>query len=97
MTGDEAARRLIADAGRHLGTGLASLINIFDPELIVLGGSLTKMGDLYLGPARAAVERECLAQARRDVRIVVGELGDRAPALGVAAIALETVTQTPTA
>ena len=95
--GDETARRLIADAGRHLGTGLASLINIFDPELIALGGSLTKMGDLYLGPARATAERECLAQARRDVRIVVGELGDRAPALGVAAIALETVTQTPTA
>jgi glucokinase len=94
--GDETARRLIADAGRHLGTGLASLINIFDPELIVLGGSLTKMGDLYLGPAQATVQRECSAQARRDVRIVIGELGDRAPALGVATLALETATQTST-
>jgi glucokinase len=93
--GDEAARRLIANAGRHLGTGLASLINIFDPELIVLGGSLTKMGDLYLGPARATVQRECLAQARRDVRIVVGELGDRSAAIGAAALALETAQRGP--
>jgi glucokinase len=72
--GDEGARELIVRAGRDLGIGLASLINIFDPELIVLGGSLTKMGDLYLGPTRETAREEAFAQTWRDVRIVVGEL-----------------------
>ena len=88
--GDEGAIELIATAGRYLGIGLANLINIFDPEIIVLGGSLTKMGDLYLGPMRESVASESYPpQAFQSVRIVVGELGDRAPALGAAAIGQE--------
>jgi glucokinase len=87
--GDDEARKLIANAGEALGVGLGSLINIFNPQVIVLDGSLTKMPDLYLGPAREAAQRESFAQSWSDVRIVVGDLGDRAPALGAAAIALE--------
>ncbi|HUS83091.1 MAG TPA: ROK family protein [Dehalococcoidia bacterium] len=87
--GDEGARDLIVRAGRDLGAGLGSLINVFNPQVIVLNGGLTKMGDLYLGPARETAQRESFEQSWSDVRIVVGELGDRAPALGAAAIALE--------
>ena len=87
--GDEGARDLIAEAGHALGVGLASLINVFNPQVIVLDGSLTKMGDLYLGPARETAQRESFAQSWSDVRIVVGELGDRSAALGAAAVALE--------
>lgn len=87
--GDESARELIAAAGHALGTGLASLINVFNPQVIVLDGSLTKMGDLYLGPARETAQQESFAQSWSDVRIVVGELGDRSAALGAAAVALE--------
>ena len=64
-------------------------MNIFDPEVIVLDGSLTKMGDLYLGPARKRREQESFEQSWRDVRIVVGELGDRSAAMGAAALAME--------
>jgi glucokinase len=92
--GDESARDLIAGAGRDLGVGLASLINVFNPEVIVLDGSLTKMGDLYLGPARETAQRESFAQSWSDVRIVVGELGDRSAALGAAAVALEAMRAT---
>ena len=92
--GDESARDLIAGAGRDLGVGLASLINVFNPEVIVLDGSLTKMGDLYLGPARETAQRESFAQNWSDVRIVVGELGDRSAALGAAAVALEAMRAT---
>ena len=88
--GDEGARELVREAGYNLGIGLASLVNIFNPQVVVLGGGLTKMGDLYLGPMREAIQNECFPQAWRDLRIAVGELGDKAPALGAAAIALET-------
>jgi glucokinase len=89
--GDEGARDLIVKAGRDLGVGLGSLINVFNPQVIVLDGSLTKMGDLYLGPARETAQQESFEQSWADVRIVVGELGDRSAALGAAAVALETV------
>jgi len=89
--GDEDARELIAAAGHALGVGLASLINVFNPQVIVLDGSLTKMGDLYLGPARETAQRESFEQSWSDVRIVVGELGDRSAALGAAAVALESL------
>ena len=87
--GDEDARKLIAGAGYALGVGLGSLINVFNPQVIVLDGSLTKMGDLYLGPARETAQRESFEQSWQDVHIVVGELGDRSAALGAAAVALE--------
>jgi glucokinase len=93
--GDEGARELIAKAGRDLGVGLANLINIFNPEMIVLDGSLTKMGDLYLGPARETALSEAFPDMAKDVRIVVGDLGDRAPALGAAAITLESTRAAP--
>ncbi len=87
--GDDGARELIAAAGRDLGVGLGSLINVFNPEVIVLGGSLTKIGEPYLGPARETAQRECFEQAWRDVRIVLGALGDRSAAMGAAAISLD--------
>ncbi len=87
--GDEAARELIARAGHHLGVGIASLINIFNPQVIVLGGSLVKMGDLYLAPMRQTAESQCFTQSCDDVCIVEGGLGDEAPALGAATIAIE--------
>ena len=87
--GDDGAQELIAAAGYDLGVGLGSLINIFNPQVIVIGGSLTKAGDSYLGPAREAAQRECFAQAWRDLRIVVGALGDRSAAMGAAAVALD--------
>jgi glucokinase len=89
--GDEAAREIITGAGRRLGEGIASLINILNPELIVLGGSLIKMGDIYLGPAREAAASAAFPQHWRDVRIVEVALGDESPALGAASLAADAV------
>ena len=90
--GDLAAAAAVARAGRYLGAGLTNLVNIFNPEAIVIGGSLRKLGERYLGPAAEVVHREALRQPYADVHIVEAELGDDAPAIGAALLAAESMT-----
>jgi len=85
--GEAEAAEIIAEAGRYLGLGLASLINAFNPQAIVLGGGLTNMGDAILRPAVETARARSFAQSFADVRIVEGELGERAGALGAVAVA----------
>ncbi len=85
--GEAEAEAIIAEAGRYLGLGLASLINAFNPQAIVLGGGLTNMGDALLRPAVEVARARSFAQSFADVRIVEGELGERAGALGAIAVA----------
>jgi glucokinase len=85
--GEAEATALIESAGRYLGIGLASLINTFNPQAIVIGGGLVNMGETILGPAVDTARARSFAQSFSDVRIVEGELGERAGALGAIAIA----------
>ena len=85
--GEAEAREIIVRAGRYLGIGLASVINAFNPQAIVLGGGVTNMGDAILGPAVEAARSRSFAQSFMDVRIVEGELGERSAALGALAVA----------
>ncbi len=85
--GEAEAAAIIASAGRYLGIGLASLINAFNPQAIVLGGGLVNMGDTILGPAVETARTRSFAQSFVDVRIVEWELGERVAALGAIAVA----------
>ena len=85
--GEAEATALIESAGRYLGIGLASLINVFNPQAIVIGGGLVNMGETILGPAVETARTRSFAQSFTDVRIVEGELGERAGALGAIAVA----------
>lgn len=87
--GDSDARAVIERAGHYLGLGFANLINLFNPEAIVVGGGLSRMGGMFLGPACAAIRERALPQCLADVTVVLGELGDEAGALGVVALAAE--------
>jgi glucokinase len=87
--GDKSAQAAIHDAAIHLGAGLTNIVNIFNPEVIVIGGSLRKLGEPYLGVATKIMQRAAFPQSVRDVRVVDAELGDEAPALGAAIIAME--------
>jgi predicted NBD/HSP70 family sugar kinase len=86
--GDLGARRAIGDAGRHIGSALANLCNLFNPELIVVGGTLAAAADIFLEPMRDAVKRRAIPSAAEDVEIVAGVLGDRAEVLGAVALVL---------
>jgi predicted NBD/HSP70 family sugar kinase len=89
--GDASARRVIADAGRHIGTAAASLCNLFDPQLLVLGGELSQAGEILLAPLRHALERSALSGRDGVPEVLQGELGDRAELLGCLALAIENV------
>jgi glucokinase len=87
--GDARATEALAGIGRILGAGLASLVNVFNPEVIVLGGGFGKAGEFLFGAAREVVAREALAPARDLVRIVPAELGSEAGVIGAGLIAYE--------
>ena len=88
--GDETARALVAEVGRSFGQGLAGLVAIFDPELIVIGGGLGSVGESIVGPARRVLT-DALHGGRLRVppAIQVASLGPRAGAVGAALLAVE--------
>jgi predicted NBD/HSP70 family sugar kinase len=86
--GDPGCRRALADAGRHIGAAVADLCNLINPERIVVGGSMAVAGDVLLDPLREAVGLRAIPSAAEDVRIVPGELGERAELLGAVALVL---------
>lgn len=86
---DDAATRVLRRAGKALAVGMSNAVNVFDPELIVLGGGAIDAGEPYLGAARDELARMTTAQRRRPVRVDVTALGNDAGILGAAALALD--------
>jgi glucokinase len=87
--GEPRAVEILAGIGRHLGAGIGSLVNIFNPELVVIGGGFAAAGDFILDPAREIVAREGLAGAGERVRIVRAELGTAAGLIGAGLVAFD--------
>ena len=87
--GEPRAVAILDGIGRHLGAGIGSLVNIFNPELVVIGGGFAAAGDFILDPAREVVAREGLAGAGDHVRIVRAELGTSAGLIGAALVAFD--------
>jgi predicted NBD/HSP70 family sugar kinase len=87
VAGDLACRRVIEDAGRALGRGVAGACNLLAPERVVVGGELAQAGELLLAPLRAALARAAIG-SMREVPVVPGVLGERAEVLGAVALVL---------
>ncbi|WP_434598555.1 ROK family transcriptional regulator [Streptomyces sp. A5-4] len=86
--GDPGCRRVIADVGRHIGSGVATLCNLLNPSRVVLGGDLAEAGELVLGPIRDSVSRYAIPSAARQLSVLPGALGGRAEVLGALALVL---------
>jgi glucokinase len=87
--GDEAAIDAIELIGMRLGVAIASLVNIFNPEVVVIGGGVIAAGELLLHPARAEMRRRALPPSREEVRIVAAHFGIEAGMIGSAALAFD--------
>ncbi|GGO91103.1 transcriptional regulator [Wenjunlia tyrosinilytica] len=86
--GDPGCRRVISDAGRHIGMGVANLCNLLNPRRVILGGDLAEAGELVLAPIRESVARYAIPSAARQLSVVPGALGSRAEVLGALALVL---------
>jgi glucokinase len=87
--GEPRAVEILDGIGRRLGAGIGSLVNIFNPELVVIGGGFAAAGDFVLDPAREILRREALAQAGYRVPIVRAELGTAAGLIGAGLVAFD--------
>jgi predicted NBD/HSP70 family sugar kinase len=85
--GDAVALRIFAAVGEHLGVGVSYLVNILDPQMIVLGGGVMEAGDLLLEHTRGSIARHSLKGAR--IPVVVSALGDDAGLIGAVFAAMD--------
>ena len=86
--GDPLAQELIAQLGFYLGVGLANLVNIFNPQLVVLSGGVSRMGNMLLEPARKTLRERAFEISAKAARVEVSPLGYDAGPLGAVALAL---------
>lgn len=84
---DPLAVEIFRRAGTLLGYGIANMVNLLDPQVIILGGGLAAVSDLYIDSLRAAVLERAQPLSAAQVKVVVSRLGDRANLLGCARLA----------
>lgn len=89
-SGNISAQRAFEDAGLHLGWGLASIVNLLNPAVVVVGGDMARAGDLLLESARIGLRRHALDSVAL-TPVLASELGERASLVGAVLLAAERV------
>lgn len=89
--GDLLSQQILIDAGRHLGTAIAGLVNLFNPNIVIIGGNMARIGDLMLEPIRKVVQERSLHVASSNLRISTALLGKRSSGMGAIVEALNLV------
>jgi glucokinase-like ROK family protein len=89
--GDLISQQILSEAGAHLGTAIAGLVNLFNPSIIIIGGGVSQIGDLLLEPIRRTVQRRSLKMASKRLRISTALLGRRSSGMGAVVQALSLV------
>ena len=93
--GDAQAAAILTDVGRRLGSAFGSFVNVFNPEVIVVGGGFAAAGEWLFAPAREVMRREALPPGRDLVRLVRAELGTAAGLVGAALVGFEALDSSP--
>ncbi len=88
LAGDAAAIAVVGKAADYLGVGIANLINILNPDTVVIGGGVSRLGEVLLEPVREVVAGRALKPAFEAVRIVQAELGPDAGVVGAVCLVL---------
>ncbi len=86
--GDIEAQEIVREAGKNLGIALANLVNLINPQMIVIGGGVTRVGDLFLEPVRQTIKECSLEAAAQDLSINAAVLQQRATSMGAVVQAL---------
>lgn len=86
--GNLKAQKAIEEAARNLAIGIANLVNIFNPEMIIIGGGLSNMRELIISPIKNEFKKYALSLPAKSVRIVRAKLGTKAGVLGAVALCL---------
>jgi glucokinase len=89
--GDHLASHIFHQAGRRLGLGVANMVSLFDPEVVIVGGGMAGAADLYLDSLRDAMLERAQPLAVRQVKLAVSKLGDGANLLGCARLAWQSM------
>jgi len=89
VDGDECARSVLEETGRFLGIGLANLVNIFNPQLIVIGGGLANAGEFIFQAAELEMKKRAYWVPAEEVKIVPAALKNNAGIVGTASIAID--------
>lgn len=80
--GDPVAKRIFEIMGEYIGMGLVSVINLLNPEKVIIGGGVAEAGELLLDPIRRTIQKRAMVIARESVQIVPAELGNSAGVIG---------------
>ena len=94
-SGDTFAVELFSEAGYNLGLGIAILIHLLNPELIVLGGRGAAAGKLWLAPIQQAINEHCIPKIAENTQIQISSLGNKADLIGAAASVMENYDNIP--
>jgi predicted NBD/HSP70 family sugar kinase len=88
---DQLCIELISEIGEKLGKGLALLVNIFNPEILILGGALSETGDYIRLPARSTLNKLSLSLVNNDTKLKISQLGEKAGVIGACLTARDTI------
>lgn len=93
--GDELARRLLGDAGHWLGIGIAHLVNILNPQMVIVGGEGVRAGEWRFGPMREAIHEHAFDGLADELEIIIEPSGDETWARGAACVVLGEIFKPP--
>ncbi len=89
LQGDKLSKKIMEDTGKYLGIVIGTLLNILNPQIVVLSGGMISAGRWLFDPIRETAKKHCWAVAFKRARIVPARLGDDAGVIGAAGVALE--------